>query len=268
MAQDWLGLGDKTVIVTGGASGLGRSIVVALCSAGARVASFDVTTPVEGVDSETGAHLFRVDVTDPDAVERAVARVCAEVGEVTTLVNNAGVCLPRLLVDIRGEAPQFELDVATYDLMVGVNMKGAFLMVQAVARRLVRAGAGAIINMSSESGSEGSHAQSVYAATKAALNAFTLSWAKELGPSGVRVVGVAPGIMEATALRSPAYAEALAYARGAGNDTVAAGYTSAIPLRREGRLEEVADLVCFLASDRSSYVTGTTVTISGGKSRG
>lgn len=267
MAADWLGLGDKTVIVTGGASGLGRSIVVALRSAGARVASFDVTA-ADGVDSETGAHLFRVDVTDPDAVETAVTRVCAELGEVTTLVNNAGVCLPRLLVDIRGEAPQFELDVTTFDAMVGVNMKGAFLMAQAVARRLVRDGAGTIINMSSESGSEGSHAQSVYAATKAALNAFTLSWAKELGPSGVRVVGVAPGIMEATALRSPAYTEALNYARGSSGDGLTSGYTSAIPLRREGRLDEVADLVCFLASDRSSYLTGTTVMISGGKSRG
>ncbi len=267
MASDWLGLADETVIVTGGASGLGRSIVVALRAAGARVASFDVTT-TDGVDPDTGAHLFTVDVTDPDAVEATVARVCAEVGDVTTLVNNAGVCLPRLLVDVRGEAPQFELDVATFDAMVGVNMKGAFLMAQAVARRLVRAGGGTIINMSSESGSEGSHAQSVYAATKAALNAFTLSWAKELGPHGVRVVGVAPGIMEATALRSPAYAEALSYARGSSGDVVASGYLSAIPLRREGRLEEVADLVCFLASGRSSYVTGTTVMISGGKSRG
>ncbi len=267
MALDWLGLHDKTVIVTGGASGLGRGIVVALRSAGARVASFDVTT-TDGIDPETGAQLLRVDVTDPDAVEAAVARVCAELGGVTTLVNNAGVCLPRLLVDIRGEAPQFELDVATFDTMVGVNMKGAFLMAQAVARRLVRAGTGTIINMSSESGSEGSHAQSVYAATKAALNAFTLSWAKELGPSGVRVVGVAPGIMEATALRSPAYAEALNYARGSNGDTLTSSYTSAIPLRREGRLDEVADLVCFLASDRSSYLTGTTMTISGGKSRG
>lgn len=267
MSDSWLGLEGKQVIVTGGASGIGRHVVAGLRRAGAHVACFDLTV-ADGVDAETGARLYRVDITDPVAVEAAVARVCADLGGVTTLVNNAGVNLPRLLVDARGEAPQYELDVTSFDFMMGVNVKGAFLMAQAVARRLVQAGSGTIVNMTSESGSEGSKGQSAYAASKAALNGFTLSWAKELGPLGVRVVGVAPGILEATGLRSEAYNQALAYTRDTTVDNLSPDYAKSIPLGRPGRLDEIADLVCYLTSDRSSYVTGTTFTISGGKSRG
>ncbi len=265
--SDWLGLKKKTVIVTGGASGIGKHIVESLRRAGAKVACFDLSVE-DGVDANTGARTYKVDITDANSVEAAVARVCDDLGDPTTLVNNAGVNLPRLLVDARGEAPQYELDSKAFDFMFAVNVKGAFLMAQAVARRLVQAGTGTIINVTSESGSEGSKGQSAYSASKAAVNGFTLSWAKELGPLGIRVVGVGPGILEPTGLRSPAYNDALAYTRNTTVDNLSPDYAKTIPLGRPGKLDEIADLVCYLTSDRASYITGTTVTISGGKSRG
>lgn len=267
MTQTWLALEDKTVIVTGGASGIGKHVVQGLRRAGATVAVFDLSV-ADGRDEETGAYTFRVDITDPSSVESAVARVCAELGEVTTLVNNAGVNLPRLLVDVQGEAPEYELDVKAFDFMFAVNVRGAFLVAQAVARRMVKAGSGVIINVTSEAGSEGSKGQSAYSASKAAVNGFTLSWAKELGPLGVRVVGVAPGILEPTGLRSEAYNEALAYTRNTTVDNLSPDYAKVIPIGRPGKLDEIADLVCYLASDRAGYITGTTVTATGGKSRG
>ena len=266
MSNTWLDLDDKVVIVTGGDSGIGRHIVEGLRSAGAQVACLDLTVE-DGVDV-SGVLDVGVDITDAGAVEAAVATVEEHFGRITTLVNNAGVNQPRLLVDARGEAPQYELDEKSFAFMFDINVKGAFLMAQAVTRRLVRAGAGTIINITSEAGAEGSKGQSAYSATKGALNGFTLSWAKELGPLGIRVVGAAPGILEPTGLRSPAYNEALAYTRSTTVDRLSPDYSRTIPLGRPGTLDEVADVVCFLASDRSAYITGTTVTVTGGKSRG
>jgi len=153
--------------------------------------------------------------------------------------------------------------------MVAINQKGAFLCAQAAAREMIKQKSGVIINMSSESGLEGSEGQSCYTATKAALYSFTRSWAKELGKYGIRVVAVAPGILEKTGLRTEAYEEALAYTRGITVEQLRIQYEKAsVPLGRVGRLQEVADLVCFLASKRASYIHGVTYNITGGKTRG
>ena len=124
--------------------------------------------------------------------------------------------------------------------------------------------------MASEAGLEGSEGQGAYSGTKAAVIGYTRSWAKELGKYNVRVVGIAPGIMEETGLRTLAYEEALSYTRGKTVEELRKGYTntSATPLGRSGKLSEVADLVCYYLSDRSSYITGITTNIAGGKSRG
>lgn len=124
--------------------------------------------------------------------------------------------------------------------------------------------------MSSESGLEGSEGQSVYAATKNAVNSLTRSWAKELGKQGVRVVGVAPGIMEATGLRTIGYETALAYTRGITVEQLRPDIPKhpQILIGRSGKLSEVADLCVYLASKRSSYVHGVTVNVAGGKTRG
>ena len=270
--MDWLGLDGKTVIVTGGAAGIGRACCEAFAEVGASVVVGDVSEAgaqalVEELAARGGRHLFcRLDVADRNSVDAMVAAALDAFGGIDVLVNNAGILIPRLLVDPEGKE---ELSEDIWDKVVAINQKGLFLCAQAVARVMLKsADGGVIVNMASESGMEGSEGQSVYAATKAAAYALTRSWAKELGRGNVRVVGVAPGILEATALRSPEYERALAYARGISVDALRAGYKKvSIPLGRAGKLSEVADTVCFLASARASYIHGTTVNVSGGKSR-
>ncbi len=268
----WLDLEGKVVVVTGGASGIGRAVCEGMAECGARVVVADV---VQEAGQKAAAELQErfqaealfvlTDVTSRASVNQMVAAALDRFGRLDVLVNNAGINIPRLLVDPAG---QEELTEEIWDKVTAVNQKGMFLCAQAAARQMLKQGGGVIVNMASEAGSEGSAGQSVYAATKAAAYALTRSWAKELGQQGVRVVGVAPGILEATALRSPEYERALAYTRGITVEQLREGYKKAsIPLGRVGRLKEVADLVCFLASSRASYIHGTVVNISGGKSR-
>ena len=269
----WLGLEGKAAIVTGGASGIGKAACHALAQQGASVVVVDVNeetgtaTANELKEQHGGDHVFETgDVTDRASVEGLVARTVATFGKIDILVNNAGINVPRLLVDPAGEE---ELTEAIWDTVVAVNQKGVFLCTQAVARSMIEAKrGGAIVNMASESGLEGSEGQSVYAATKAAIYSLTRSWAKELGKHGIRVVGLAPGILEATALRTKEYERALAYTRGITAEQLRERYKKvSIPLGRAGTLDEVADVVAFLASDRAGYVHGTVINVSGGKSR-
>ena len=209
----------------------------------------------------------QVKVASRESVDRTVEAVLSAFGRIDGLVNNAGINIPRLLVD---EGGQYELDEAVWDKVMDVNLKGVYLCAQAVGRVMVRQGSGVILNMSSESGLEGSEGQSVYAASKNAVNSLTRSWAKELGKKGVRVVGVAPGILEATGLRTLSYETALAYTRGITIDELRAGYakTSTTPLGRSGKLTEVASTVAFLLSEKASYIHGVTLNVAGGKTRG
>ena len=169
---------------------------------------------------------------------------------------------------MKGDHPEYELDDESYDKMFDINVRGMYYCAQACVRQMLKQGGGVIVNMSSESGKEGSQGQSAYSATNGARDSFTRSWAKELGPYNIRVVACAPGIMEPTGLRSPAYNAALAYTRGVKVEDLSTDYNKTIPLGRDGKLDEVGNLVAFLVSDRASYITGTTINISGGKSRG
>ena len=231
MNENWLGLDGQVVIVTGGASGIGKHVVDTLVKVGANAVAVDLN--VKTGDELDGAYCVQCNVTDPESVNQ--------------MVQAGG----------GGGA-----DIHT------VNVKGVFLCAQAVARELVKQGHGVILNMSSESGKEGSQGQSAYSATKGAVDSFTRSWAKELGKYNVRVVACAPGIMEATGLRTTAYNEALAYTRGVKPEDLSTDYSKVIPIGRDGKLDEVGSLVAYLVSDQASYITGTTVNISGGKSRG
>jgi len=266
MKNSWLGLDGKVAIVTGGASGIGLSISNELKSNGVKVVVADLNGE-EGQQAE-GYYFVKCDVTKKESVDRAIARTVELFGTVDILVNNAGVNLPRLLVDDRGEKPEYELSEKDFDFMVAVNQKGPYLCSQAVAKEMLKQNKGVIINIASEAGQEGSAGQSCYSATKGAVISFTRAWAKELGKYNIRVVAVAPGIMEETQMRTAAYNEALAYTRGVTVDELSTDYSKSIPLARAGKLDELADLVSYLASDRSGYITGTTVNLSGGKSRG
>ncbi len=265
MSNSWLDLENKVVIVTGGASGIGKHICKQLKEVGANVVVSDLSVETGEVD---GIFNIKCDITKKISVEEMAKLVFEKYGKIDALVNNAGVNLPRLLIDFRGERPEYELNEKDFDFMVNVNQKGLFLCTQAVVRYMVKEGKGAIINITSEAGMEGSAGQSCYSATKGAVNGFTRSWAKELGPKGIRVVGVAPGINEPTGLTSPAYNEALAYTRGVKPEQLSTDYTKVIPLGRPGKLDDIGNLVIYLVSERASYISGTTVNISGGKSRG
>ena len=265
----WLGLEGKVVVVTGGASGIGYAIVEEFLNDGANVVVCDIADTAPAFAGATDANMLYVktDVTSKAAVVAMYEKAVAKFGTVDVLVNNAGINIPRLLVD---EAGQYELDEAVMDKVMNVNLKGLIFCSQEAVRIMKAKKSGVVINMSSECGLEGSEGQSVYAATKNAVNSLTRSWAKELGKKGIRVVGVAPGIMEATGLRTLSYETALAYTRGITVDQLRAGYskTSTIPLNRSGKLSEVATTVAFLASEKAGYIHGVTLNVAGGKTRG
>ena len=272
--MNWLGLEGKVAIVTGGASGIGKACCEGLAEAGAKLVVADVNEDTEHKTVERlkhhchGSAIFvKVDVSNKASVDAMIKAALDAFGRVDILVNNAGILIPRLLVDPAGKE---EVTESILDKMIAINIKGYFLCAQAAARGMLKSGkGGVIINMASESGLEGSEGQSVYAATKGAIYAMTRSWAKEMGRQNIRVAGLAPGILEVTALRTEEYERALAYTRGITVEQLRAGYEKvSIPLGRSGKLKEVADSVCFLASDRASYIHGTTVNVSGGKSRG
>lgn len=264
MANTWMDLAGKTVIVTGGNSGVGAHIVENLKANKANVVVCDLRPPAVADNDIT---FIQCDVTKRESVEAMVAKTIELFGKVDALVNNAGVNRPRLLVDYYKKNKEYEFSDADFDFIVNVNQKGPFLCAQAVARTMIECKSGVIVNISSEAGSEGSAGQSVYAATKGAVNAFTRSWAKELGKFNIRVVGVAPGINQRTEMNNEQNYKALAYARGLDADNIDNDYTKIIPLGRVGNLDEIGDLVSYLVSDHSSYISGTTISISGGKSR-
>lgn len=265
--ENWLNIKNRVYVVTGGSSGIGDAIVKELSEEGAQVVNADLNAPEVLYPN---VEFIETDVTNRENIDSTVNKVVKEFGHIDGLVNNAGINLPRLLVDDKEANSQYEMTESDWMKMFSVNVKSVMLMSQAVGRILVNQNGGVIVNMSSEAGLEGSQGQSIYSATKGAINGFTRSWAKELGKFNVRVAGVAPGIMEVTGLRTPSYENALAYTRNITVDQLRAGYksTTTTPMGRSGHLYEVADLVAYLLSDRSSYITGVTINVAGGKSRG
>lgn len=270
--MSWLNLEDKVVVVTGGASGIGKAVAEEFLRQGSKVVVSDVSTKeVEFSGATEENFLYQVcDVTNRHDIEKLLENLLNKFGKVDVLVNNAGINILSLLVDDKEGHSKYELNDDIYSKVIDINIKGVYLCSQIIGRELVKQKSGVIVNMSSESGLEGSEGQSIYAASKNAVNSFTRSWAKELGKHGVRVVGVAPGILEATGLRTLAYEEALSYTRGITVEKLREGYTSTktTPLGRDGKLSEVADLVVYIASDRASYVHGVTYNVAGGKTRG
>ena len=167
MEKQWLELEGKVAIVTGAASGIGRHVAEVLRGVGSRVVIVDLT--VKTGNELEGMYCVKCDVSDCDSVDAMTQAVMDRYGAIDILVNNAGLNRPRLLVDAVGEKPQYELGVDDFNLMFDVNVKGVFLCAQAAARQMIRQGKGVIINMSSESGKEGSQGQSAYSATKGAV---------------------------------------------------------------------------------------------------
>jgi NAD(P)-dependent dehydrogenase (short-subunit alcohol dehydrogenase family) len=237
----------KIALVTGAGRGIGRAIALALANAGAEVV-LNSRTPaeLEAVASEILGHGGRARVLPFDVTDTAAVR--DKIGGITRLdilVNNAGVNRPQ---------PFLEVDEATLDRMIALNVKAAFVVAQAAARMMVEAGSGVVINMSSQMGHVGSERdRTVYVMTKHALEGLTKAMAAELAPKGVRVVSIAPTFVT-TPLTEPFFA----------NAEFKKWVVDRIPLGRIGTVEEVAHAVVFLASPAASLVTGSSLLVDGG----
>jgi 3-oxoacyl-[acyl-carrier protein] reductase len=242
----------RVVIVTGAARGIGAGTAKRFASEGANVAVLDLD---EGAATETAAGLgagraigVGCDVSDASAVERAVTRVVEELGKVDVLVNNAGITRDNLL---------FKMSEEDWDLVMGVHLRGAFLMSREVQKHMVQARYGKILNLSSVS-ALGNRGQANYAAAKMGIQGFTRTLAIELGPMGINVNAIAPGFIvtemtDATARRLKLEPEQLRQMNADAN-----------PVRRVGHPEDIAAAAAFLCSDEASYVTGQTLYVDGG----
>jgi NAD(P)-dependent dehydrogenase (short-subunit alcohol dehydrogenase family) len=240
-------LDGKTALVTGAGRGIGRAIALALAAAGAELVLVS-RTPSELKELagkiEKGGGKARVvpfDVTDTAAMRTAFAGLSG----LDILVNNAGLNRPQ---------PFLEVDEATLDLLLGLNVRAAFLVAQTAARLMVTNGGGVIINMSSQMGHVGSERdRTVYVMTKHAIEGLTKAMALELAPKGVRVVSIAPTFVQ-TPLTKPFFDD----------PETRKWILDRIPLGRGGTVEEVAQAVVFLASPAASLVTGSSLLVDGG----
>ena len=265
--DQWIKMDGKVVVVTGGCSGIGTHIVNDLLVNGAKVIIYDLN-PNSLYEDNENVLVVQGNVLEPTEIQNMIDKTLEKFGRIDALVNDAAVTRVKLLVDYYNGDPVHEYNADDFDFILGVNAKGVFLTTQAVAKVMVKQKSGVIVNITSEAGMEGSKGQSIYAASKGALNSFTLSWAKELGQYNIRVVGVSPGINEPTPMGAGTHMDELAYTRGIKKEQIGTDYAKVIPLGRKGKLDEIADLVTYIVSDHASYITGTTVNVTGGKSRG
>ena len=241
-------LHDKVALITGGASGMGQSEAVLFAKEGAKVVVADVleTEGQKVADSLGGAGRFvRLDVTSEAAWQQAIAAAVSAFGKLDILVNNAG---------ISGTFDTDTLSTSAWDRLMDVNAKGTFLGMKHAIPAMEKAGGGAIVNISSVSGFVGQNGiHMAYNASKGAVRLMTKSAAVQYARSGIRVNSVHPGVL-------PAMRSSKATADPAFRQKMLAG----VPMRREGRVEEVAYAVLFLASDEASYITGTELVVDGG----
>ena len=228
-----LDLKGRTAIVTGGLIGIGAAIAKRFEASGAKVRVWDV-----------GAKPDPVDVTDPRAIERATARALEELGRIDILVNNAGIAGPTM--------PVVEYPVADWKRVIDVDLNGPFLCCRAVVPHMVKARYGRIVHIASIAGKEGNANAAAYAAAKGGLIAFTKALGKELAKTGVLVNCVTPAAAQTAILDqvTPEFAQFM---------------LSKIPMGRFVKVEEIAALACWLASEDCSFSTGAIFDISGGR---
>ncbi|MEU5846650.1 3-oxoacyl-ACP reductase FabG [Saccharopolyspora shandongensis] len=241
-------LQEKVAVITGGAKGIGFSIAENFVAQGAKVVLADINADHarESADKLGGkgtALGVACDVTDPDAVQAAVEAATAEFGSLDVMVNNAG---------ITRDATMRKMTLDDFEAVLDVHVKGAWLGTRAAAAVMREQGSGSIVNISSISGKVGMIGQTNYSAAKAGIIGLTKAAAKELAHKGVRVNAVQPGLIRTdmtAALREDVWNAKL----------------QEIPMQRAGEPEEVADVVLFLASEMSSYMTGCVLEITGGR---
>lgn len=242
-------LEGKTALVTGASKGIGRSIAIRYAENGANVAFTYLSSVEQGqaLEAELSAFGvkakgFRSDAADYQQAEKLLNDVIAEFGNLDVLVNNAGITQDNLLLRMNEEM---------WDRVINVNLKSCFNTVKAVTRQMMKQKSGSIINMTSVVGLKGNAGQVNYASSKAGIIGLTKSVALELGSRGIRCNAVAPGFIETEMT-------------GKLDEKTVQSWRDAIPLKRGGRPEDVADACVFLASEMSSYITGQVIQVDGG----
>jgi 2-hydroxycyclohexanecarboxyl-CoA dehydrogenase len=241
-------LEGKIAIVTGAGQGIGRGIAEKLAAEGATVAVTDVneTTAKETADAIGGDAVgIRADVTSRESVEAMVAQVHRQFGRIDVLVNNAGWDKAGPFVD---SAP------ADWDRVIAINLYGVLHTCKAVLPIMAKQGFGSVVNLASDAGRVGSSGEAVYSAAKGGVIAFTKAIAREMARHQVNANAVCPGPTDT----------ALFASMGGDNPKLRDALTKAIPFRRLAQPADLANVVAFLASDEASYVTGQTVSVSGG----
>lgn len=246
------GLAGKRAIVTGGGSGIGREVCRRFGEEGTEVAVFDINGAgaaetvrlIAEAGGKATAHI--VDITDRAAVDAAVAAVETG-GPIHVLVNNAGW----------DEAKPFlDTDIPLWNKVININLYGPLHMHHAVLPGMVRNGGGRVINISSDAGRVGSSGEAVYSACKGGIISFTKTVARELARKGVQLNVVCPGPTD-----TPLFAD---FAKGEAGEKITEGLKRAIPMRRLAQPTDFPGMICFLSSDDASFITGQTISISGG----
>ena len=240
---------NKTVFVTGASRGIGKEVALKFAENGYNVVINYVSskTNVEELKSEfeskgVKALVMQADVTDKEAIDNLVKKAIEEFGSIEVLVNNAGITRDNLLMRMSEEE---------FDKVIEINLKGTYIVTKSVTKYMMKKRKGSIINLSSVVGVAGNAGQCNYSASKAGIIGFTKSIAKELASRNIRSNAVAPGFIETdmTAVLS---------------DEIKENIHNQIPLKRMGTAKEVANLIYFLGSDESSYITGQVINVDGG----
>lgn len=240
-------LQEKKILVTGGSRGIGAEIVKSLAEAGAKVAftyssnQASAQKILENLPGE-GHRILSMNVADENSVTTALEILIADWKEFDGLVNNAGITKDGLLMRMKSD---------DFDSVINTNLKGTFYVTKAITKLMMKNRKGSVVQITSVIGQTGNAGQANYAASKAAVTAFSKSVALELGSRGVRINCVAPGFIETD------MTEIL-------SDDVKQKILDKIPLQRMGASKDVAEAVKFLLSDQSSYITGHTLSVNGG----
>lgn len=239
----------KTVIITGGARGIGKAAALKLASLGAKLVinylgNDKAASETEEACKQLGAEILLIkgDVASAEQCEKIAAAALERFGRIDVLINNAGITRDGLLM---------RMEEKDFDFVINTNLKGTFLMTKAVSRQMLKQRYGRIINMASVVGITGNQGQANYSASKAGIIGLTKSFALEVAAKGITVNAVAPGFIETDMT-------------DAMTDAAIEAAKALIPAKRMGSPEDVAEVIAFLASEQSGYITGQTVCVDGG----